>query len=284
MASQRHVYAFEMQCSIFKNRKQGGILLQLYLAAPPEQLHTARKYTNYLAHAAYRIGPGGSLTARTLPQPLRGGLMMLSDREAEAIPDTHRLCREILRECGRRSYSGVTADFEEPVSADRAALLEQLEVLLRMNRRILFVPEAYGAHTVSASVVIDTALSGGTLQGRLKEAADRYGGARLALDLERMAMDFPLPSPSGMGKPLATDQLSALLAQNGQCSFFSSDLCARYFTYQRAGQSHFVLYDDAETLQRKIQAGQALGIRTGFFMLPEVEDLLASLYPKKTGT
>lgn len=258
--------------------------MQLYLAAAPEQLHDARKYTANLAHAAYRIDDAGALTARPLPQTLHGGLMVLGDGQCPAVPDTHRLCREILRECARHSFAGVLADFERPPSPDRTALLEQLEVLLRMNRRSLFVPENYGTRTVSAFVLICTALSGGTLQQRLEEAAQNYGAHRLALDLEKLAMDFPLPSPSGEGTPLSPQALDALLQKQGNCTFFSTDLCARYFTYQSGGQCHFVLYDDADTLRRKVQAGQALGIRTGFFMMPEVENLLGALYPKKTGT
>ena len=60
--------------------------------------------------------------------------------------------------------------------------------------------------------------------------------------------------------------------------FYAEDLCARYFTYRRGGQTHFVLFDDAGTLRRKIEMGQALGIREGFVMLPEVEDLTGSLF------
>jgi len=258
--------------------------LQLYLAASPEQLHAARKYTMYLAHAAYQIDASGALTVRPLPQPLRGGLMVLGDRPCGPIPDTHRLCREILHECARHGFTGVLADFVQPPSPDRTALLEQLEVLLRMNRRTLFVPEIYGRSTVSAYVLLCTALSGGTFQQRLEEAAQVFGAHRLALDLERMAMDFPLPSPRGEGIPLTKEALDTLLQKQGNCTFFSTDLCARYFTYQAGGQCHFVLYDDADTLRRKVQAGQALGVRVGFFMMPEVEDLLGALYPKKTGT
>ena len=63
--------------------------------------------------------------------------------------------------------------------------------------------------------------------------------------------------------------------------FFSQDLCARYFTYSRGSESHFVLFDDAGTLSRKIRAGQELGIPFGLLQFPEVEDLLPQLFPRK---
>ena len=59
---------------------------------------------------------------------------------------------------------------------------------------------------------------------------------------------------------------------------YAKELCARYFTYRRGGQTHFVLFDDAGTLKRKMEMGQVLGIREGFLMLPEVEDLTGFLF------
>ena len=121
-----------------------------------------------------------------------------------------------------------------------------------------------------------TALSGGSLQGRLEEACAAYGAQRLALDLERLMMDFPLPCPSGEGIRLSREELS--IRMQGRSVFYAEDLSARYFTYRRGGQTHFVLFDDAGTLRRKIEMGQALGIREGFVMLPEVEDLTGFLF------
>ena len=54
---------------------------------------------------------------------------------------------------------------------------------------------------------------------------------------------------------------------------YSDALCARYFTLTRQGQTHFVLFDDARTLRRKLELARQLGIRDALVMLPEVEDL-----------
>lgn len=255
--------------------------MQLFLAAAPGELSQARKMTSRTACAAYRIDIGGHLAATRIPYAYKGGWMLLRDQEAGPVANTHMLCREIVRECAARCYSGVVADFTRKPSADRRGLIEQLEVVLRMNRRALTVPEAYGDAAITAQVLIGTAISGGTLTQRLAEAAERWGAAHLALDLERLNMDFLLPSPSGMGKPLTVAELEALRQEKAPATFFSTDLCARYFTYREGGEYHFVLFDDADTLQRKIRLGQRMGIRTGFLMLPEVADLLPEL--KRSG-
>ena len=125
-------------------------------------------------------------------------------------------------------------------------------------------------------MLLCTALSGGTLEGRLNQAASRYGAEHLALDLQRLAMDFPVPCPSGQGTVLTRSQLAALAA--GRPTFYSDALCARYFTLTRQGQTHFVLFDDARTLRRKLDLARQLGIRDALVMLPEVEDLLEPLF------
>ena len=172
--------------------------MPLYLAATPDHLTRARAVTPRLAHVAYRLGPGSELLAAPLPPALRGGLMVLSDWDCPPVEEPDRLARQIARTCLRRGYAGVAADFDPPARPDRLALLEALSPLLASCGRALYVPEHYAA-CHGASVLLCTALSGGTLEGRLNQAAARYGAEHLALDLQRLAMDFPVPCPSGQG-------------------------------------------------------------------------------------
>ena len=249
--------------------------MPLYLAAAPDRLAQVRSYAVSVAHAAYRIDPNGRLASLPLPQQLRGGLMMLSDRDC---PDTFRpetLVRDILQECQRRGYGGAVLDFDGTPAAHTVRLLRQLEDGLGRQRRRLFVPERWGAYARQATVLICSALSGGTLRQRLEQAAVRFAPRPLALDCQRLMMDFLLPSPNGEGAPLAPDQLAQL--RQGRTVYFSEDLCARYFTYRARTHTHFVLFDDADTLHRKLVLARELGIHDAFFMLPEVDDLLGEL-------
>lgn len=251
--------------------------MQLYLAVSPDKLRQAARFTDRLAHVAYRIGPEGRLTRRNLLVSTRGGMMVLGDQGCGPVRDSAALCRDVWRECGTRCYSGVLADFESPPSPDRTGFLSDLGRVLSRNSRRLFVPEPYGQAVDHAVVLICTALSGGVLRQRLEEAQSRFG-RRLALDLQRLRMDFPLPCPGGEGRPLPVGELDSLMEREQPSVFYSSDLCAKYFTYTREGESHFVLFDDAATLRRKLQAGQSLGIETAFLMYPEAEDLLPALF------
>ena len=99
------------------------------------------------------------------------------------------------------------------------------------------------------------------------------------LALQRVAEDFFLPSPTGSGTPLTQEELRERIQQRQPSIFFSHELCARYFTYARDGETHFVLFDDADTLSQKLRTGGNMGFAAAFLMYPEVQDLLPKLFP-----
>ena len=253
--------------------------MERYLAAAPDLLSRAWQFSLPVAHAAYRVDPMGRLAARDLPQQVRGGLLMLSDRELPNRISPEILCRDILQECQRRSYGGAVLDFDSAPTTQTVQLLRQLEDGLSRQRRQLYVPESWGSYARQATVLICTAISGGTLRGRLEQAIRQFSPRPIALDCQRLAMDFLLPSPNGEGAPLTNAQLDRL--RQGHTPYFSPDLCARYFTYRTSAHTHFVLFDDADTLRRKLALAEELGIGSAFFMLPEVDDLAEELFDRR---
>ena len=238
--------------------------MQIYLAVTPAEAQEASRFRCSLAHVAYCIGPDSTLLRQNLLLQTRGGLLSVTDRGA------------ILRELGPL-FGGVLLDFEQPPAPDRLAFAETLA--RRLSPRPVYVPESYAAAS-GAIPLICTAISGGNFVQRLQEAAagrDRAGG--LALDVQRLRMDFTLPAQSGEGRPLSGRELQDLLDRESPSVFFSQDLCARYFTYARDGETHFVLFDDADTLSQKLRTGGNMGFAAAFLMYPEVQDLLPKLFP-----
>ena len=102
--------------------------------------------------------------------------------------------------------------------------------------------------------------------------------ASLALALEKRAEDFFLPSPTGSGVPLTPEELTERLDRLRPSVFFSNELCARYFTYMsRESGAHFVLFDDGDTLRRKIEVARRAGIHTFLAPWPQVREDAARL-------
>lgn len=159
-----------------------------------------------------------------------------------------------------------------PPAPTRLSFLTQLARQLASHGLILFSPLILPAE--GAALLIGTGISGGSLRVLLEESVNRYGAAHLALDLERVMMDFPLPCPTGCGTPLTREELLSLRQKHHSSVYFSRELMANYFTYSAERGTHFVLFDDEETLRQKVSLAQRLGIPSAFVMYPEIADLL----------
>ena len=196
------------------------------------------------------------------------------DGRGEAGP----FCREVVRECQARGYDGILCDFDGPPQQVLVQAVAELGRLAQTRGWPLYVTEPYGSASDQARVLIPSALSGGSLEQRLRDAADRYGPERVVLAVERAAEDFFLPSPTGQGAPLTRQELEALRERLAPSVFFSNELCAHYFTYMsRENGAHFVLFDDAGSIRKKLAVARALGIRQAVLPYPEVDDLLEEL-------
>ena len=239
------------------------------ITLPPRQLPALRGWQATPAHLAYRLGPGPHLFRAEGAAPPRGGLMVVDDKQFDGLGPTGPLCQEIIGETLARGFSGAVLDFDNhlpPLEQIAAALYEPFA------RRgwTLIVPERYGQAAPHARVMIPSALSGGSLRRRLEEALEQFGESRTVLALEKRREDFFLPSPTGSGQPLTEEELEQLKQRLAPSIFFSGDLCARYFTYMsRDNGAHFVLFDDGDTLRRKVEVARRLGIHT--FLAPWAE-------------
>ena len=196
------------------------------LTLTPRQLPALRGWRATPALLAYRLGAGPHLLRAEGAVPPRGALMVVGDQ----------------------GY-------------------DRLDGLFARHALALYVPEGYAPAAPHGRVMIPSALSGGSLELRLEEAGERYGPERLVLALELRREDFPLPSPSGGGRPLSREELEGMRRRLSPSVFFSRELCARYFTYMDGeGAPHFVLFDDGDTLARKVEVARRAGVRT--FLAP----------------
>ncbi|MPM45298.1 hypothetical protein SDC9_91984 [bioreactor metagenome] len=249
--------------------------LRLILTAPPDSVTAAQGYGLPVAHMAYRLGPGLRLLRAQLPLTARGGLMLIGDEDFDGSGDPALFCQEVIKECAARGFDGVMLDLERPVSPLLGKVVSELSALLVKRGWPLFVPEEYARFAEKSRVMISSALSGGSLAQRLEEAVRQYGPARIALCVERTAEDFYLPAPEGRGAPLTRENLRRRIAERSPTVFYSKELCARYFTYMsRQSGAHFVMFDDAETMRRKLLLADSLNIRSAILAYPQVDDLL----------
>ena len=244
---------------------------------PPHLLGELRGRPVTACHLAYRMGEGPHLLAAGLPAALRGGLMAVTGpvlAGGQAAP----FLREVAGECRARGFSGAVFDPEGGPTPFFSQLLGELEDSLAAQDLALYVPEEHAQSVRRAGVLISTALSGGSLELRLRAAAERFGRERTVAALQRASEDFALPALNGSGRALSPGELERLRAERGQAVFFSPELCARYFTYMDGeGGAHFVLFDDAETMARKAETARRAGLGQLAAAWPEIRDGAAQL-------
>jgi hypothetical protein len=229
---------------------------------------------------AYRLGAGLHIFRARAPVVCRGGLMVVSGESGGDFQggDAAGLCREILRECQARHFSGVILDLSPPLAEPLPRAVALLAHQLARGGLACYLPEDCAGYADSAHLMVSSALSGGTLETRLGEAVARFGPGRVVLALERGAEDFFLPAPRGAGRPLSRAELRGRMDELAPAVFFSREFCAHYFTYTDGGNgAHFVLFDDLGSLTRKLALAEGLGIRRFFFSYEQVEDLLPAL-------
>ncbi|MBR5534364.1 MAG: hypothetical protein IKU62_05900 [Ruminiclostridium sp.] len=251
--------------------------MKQYLLTPPHQVAQAQALGLPLAHMAYQLDRQGRLVQAGNGQ---GDLMLIGVPEApEHGTAPGQTVREILTRCAKGGFLGVILDLETPPTPYLARLIRELDEGLAKARKGLFLPETYSAYSQRALLYLSSAISGGSLEGRLREAAEAYGPQRLTLSLHRTCRDFFLPSPDGQGRPISQEELHQRMERLEPRVFFSPQLCARYFTYMsRDTGAHFVLFDDGETLKKKRDLALSLGIQRFFWVYPEIEDIYKEIF------
>lgn len=251
---------------------------KLILSVPPDSARAAQETGLPLAHMAYRVGGGPHLFRSNMPVAVRGGLMMMDNVGFDGRGTATPFCHEVMRECTARGFTGAVCDFEGHPVPLLAQIVQELGDLMHRRGWPLYVTEAYAPYSSSTKILISSAISGGSLQTRLEEAAGLYGADRIVLAVERVAADFFLPSPTGQGAPLSREDLRRQLDERAPTVFFSTELCAHYFTYMsKQNGAHFILFDDAGSIRKKLQIARTLDIPEAILAYPEVDDLLPEL-------
>ena len=247
---------------------------RLILITPPELRANAAQTGLPMAHMDYRLGRGAHLLRAGQTPPAKGGLMMIGDGGFDGRGDPHAFCQAVYQECRLRGFRGVILDLEthKPLLNQIISGLEDICVRQSWS---FYLPETLAPLSHRAKIMIPTALSGGSLTRRFTEAAERYGRERLVPYLQRASEDFHLPAPGGRGHPLSREALTSLRSRLSPSIFYSRELCAYYFTYMsRDAGAHFVLFDNAESLRRKMAVAAESGLDEFFLVYPEVQDLL----------
>lgn len=237
---------------------------KLILFAPPEQVHLLTGTDAIPAPMVYRIGKGLTLQRAASVPDLRGGVLTIAGGTLSVQRGSGNLqlfLRQLQRESLYRGVSGIWLELDAAPLEQVVPLLTALDDLTTRMKLEFWVPEWCAGGVKRGNLLLSSALSGGTLKARLEEAVSTYDRERVTLAMEPMREDFTLPASRGQGTTLTPEALTTLRRQVRPTVFYSTELCAHYFTYLRRGVPHFVLFDTPGSLEKKRLLAGSLGLR-----------------------
>ena len=231
----------------------------LYILSAPGESPIPAGPNRFPAVLSHRIRPSGQLLRLNASPSPPGGIMVVCGCDELCSGPPRPLSAALLQECLRHTPRGLLLDPEAP-NHFYPELIRLLSPKLTKLGITLFLPEPLACHAPGCRVLIPAAVSGGSLSLRLQEATEQYGPDRVVVCLDPVAEEFTLPCPTGSGRPLSREQLSALLQEQHPHTHFSPALCTRYFTFFRGENLHLVLCDDPNCLREKYNCARRCGL------------------------
>lgn len=229
-------------------------------------------------HLIYRIGSGGVLQRAQSNVIARKNVMGIYDGGGLLGADYEKLSRDIFQELTRRGYTGVLFDF--PARAETIPALELICSFLAQKKATVFLPYELSAISNEAKIIIPASVSGGSLRETLESLCSSYSPQRLCVEISRDCSDFLMPSYQPNGTTLSSEQLKSIIEKYTPAPYFSDKMGCKYFTYRNGAESHFVLFDDADTAAYKVKLADTLGMYGAFVLYSEwgtqVKEILSS--------
>ncbi len=233
-----------------------------FIVTPSDKL--PRNYNAPTVYMEYTVSGDGFLLRRKDAGDHQGGMMGICFN-TDFPCEKSELYAAMMNECEVYRYNSILL-FGNKIPQKVLSALE------KQNRYPVYLPYHFSFGRLNA--VLDTAVSGGSLEEYLAQNAN----GKNALYIAQTYADFTLPAKGGAYRDLTADEFKKRYEKCEKSTHFSSELCARYFTYFKDHKAHFVLYDDSNTIEAKLQLGEKFAFPIAF--------LPVSLYPnakKKDG-
>ena len=226
-------------------------------------------------HLCYYAGEGGQLKSHySIHQPQNSYLGILESESPQPMALPQKFAEDVVYEVRRLQFSGVFADIEDP--EQQKVMLPILDETLFKENIPFFVPLSAENYVSHAIVTLQTDVSGGSLEEYVSQYIKQYGAHRLAAHLVPICANYKMPAFKSTDSDLHPKDIQALIQKYHASTFYSNELQCNYFTYMdEESRGHFVVFDNARTLQKKMENLEAMGISYFFMVYPDYALFLA---------
>ncbi len=246
---------------------------KIYLSAPPELAAEAAEYAP-VSLMAYEVARGLRLNrSPTVPSPRGERLMEVSCRRLTGFGPQAALAESILRQCLIYGFSGAVLDLPRPTPA-LMALAELMSDRFRPRGLSLYLPEGYGGIPGNPTILVSAQSYCAPYIDRLRALAGRFGAGRLALRLDTRPADFLLPARRSLPSRLPSPVPGGVQPDR---VFYSECHEANYTSFLDRGRVRLVMWDDANSVKRKLEIAENIGIHTAFLDFEENRSIIRNL-------
>jgi hypothetical protein len=242
------------------------------MTSPPENCAPESKI--FLpAPFCYKL-TGGRLVIDKKKPELLGGAVIIDVQGLTGV-NISSMTDEILAEVFRHKATATVVNGNNASQNAVAALVA--EITKKMPEIRIFLPDTQMnarlfQNTPSVSLLVQSAISGGSLADSLERSVRLFGRARIGLETDRISIDFVVPSADFAGTSVPVARLP-----KERTVHFSEELAVNYFCTNDDGDRHFILFDDVSSLVYKIRLAERFGVSHIFMFYPHVSDIYEEL-------
>ena len=241
--------------------------LKRFIVATSADISAADNCSSSCVHLIYRINESGMLQRAQAYTPPRKNIMGIYDDGGLAKCDIERLIRDIITEFMRRNYVGILFDVSS--SPEIITSMQKICSVLSQKKILHFIPINLASISIDAKLIVPSSISGGSIYEMLNSLKEKYTASRLCIEIIRTRNDYTMPSYNPEGVFLSSEEYKNIIEKYSPHCFFSQELACKYFTYHTSENTHFVLYDDSETVIYKIKMAEKLGLFSAFLLYSE---------------
>ncbi len=253
--------------------------IELILSVSANEAETASKFNIPLAEKIYGFARGPRLKRGALP--ITGcEYMKIDGRGFSGVGSCRAAAFDIVRECLLFGYSGFILDFPY-MAPEIQTFCSYAALIAAKNGLRAFVPCFTEKPPVGVFLCISSSVICGDLKSRLEDIRKARPGYDIALIIDRVSYDIPLPY-RGEKHVLSRENAEQLISCNNSRAFCSEELCTNYSVYPSGDTLHAVFFDDAESIHRKLQIAESEGIKTVIVDYGDCHDLFTK-YPSLDG-
>ena len=249
--------------------------MRYIVAISPSELNNTSIFSHYEnitpAHTGFVVKRDGHLYSAHRNSGVIGGLMFITFETDTRRQFYERLAGEISFVYRKKGFTGIVVNGPSNIKVDNL-----LGVLYKRLTKNIYLASEINSSSECCRIV-SSAISGGTLRELLQSQIGRYGLEKTAFAAELVRSDFELPAFSGTGKTLTLNETISLIEKYKTPSFYSSDLETNYFNYQTDNKAHIVLYDNSESMRKKIALAASLGISVCFLSYCDTKHIIENI-------